>query len=66
MKSGIISDSVKLFIAHFCHQARADPVGWVVGEGELSSVSTQATQFSTYTLSYKEVENRKSKNKASY
>lgn len=30
MKSGIISDSVKLFIAHFCHQAQADPLGWVI------------------------------------
>lgn len=41
MKSGIISDSVKLFMAHFCHQAGADPVGWVVREGGLSSVSTR-------------------------
>lgn len=36
MKSGIISDSVKLFIAHFCHQAQADPLGWVTTEGGLS------------------------------
>lgn len=41
MKSGIISDSVKLFMAHFCHQAGADPVGWVVREGGLSSVGTR-------------------------
>lgn len=35
MKSGIISDGVKLFIAHFCHQAQADPLGWVTTEGGL-------------------------------
>lgn len=50
MKSGIISDSVKLFIAHFCHQAQADPVGWVIREGGLLSVSIQIINSSTYTL----------------
>lgn len=35
MKSGIISGGVKLFIAHFCHQAGDDPVGWVIREGGL-------------------------------
>lgn len=48
MKSGIISDSVKLFIAHFCHRAQADPVGWVIREGGLSSASTQIINSSTY------------------
>lgn len=49
MKSGIISDSVKLFIAHFCHQAQADPVGWVITEGGPSPASTQKINSSTYT-----------------
>lgn len=49
MKSGIISDSVKLFIAHFCHQAQADPVGWVITEGGPSPTSTQKINSSTYT-----------------
>lgn len=46
MKSGIISDSVKLFIAHFCHRAQADPVGWVTTESGLSPVSTQTIDSS--------------------
>lgn len=50
MKSGIISDSVKLFIAHFCHQAQADPVGWVIRKGGLRSASTQIINSSTYPL----------------
>lgn len=66
MKSGIISDSVKLFIAHFCHQAQADPDGWAIREGGLSSVSTQTTNSPTYTLSYRKVEHRNSKSKYSY
>lgn len=53
MKSGIISDSVKLFIAHFCHQVQADPVGWVITEGGPSPASTQKINSSTYTQSYR-------------
>lgn len=66
MKSGIISDTVKLFIAHFCNQARADPVGWVIREGGLSSASTQTINSSTYTLSYRNIEDSNSKSKYSY
>lgn len=45
MKSGIISASVKLFIAHFCYQAWADPVGWVLTEGGLSSANAWTVQL---------------------
>jgi len=66
MKSGIISDSVKLFIAHFCHQAQADPVGWVVREDGVSCASTQTINSSTYMLSSRKVEYSNSKRKYSY